>query len=39
MRENFFQDYLQKFKTRLKEILDSSELTSKFYKLPDIQSI
>ena len=38
-RENWLSDYLQKFKTRLKEIVQSSDLTSKFYNLPDITSV
>ena len=35
VRENMLSDYLQKFKTRLQEILSSSDLTSKFYNVPN----
>lgn len=35
VRENMLSDYLQKFKTRLQEILSSSDLTSKFFNVPN----
>ena len=35
VRENMLADYLQKFKTRLQEILSSSDLTSKFFNVPN----